>query len=102
MDQDSKRFKGVDEKWKASSQSRQQHHLALDTREEGERVIGTTLDADMMQSWKLPVSRQQKNVTGQNGREMGESCGAHLHAGDASILAKRCNDPEFGEGLSAG
>ena len=39
-------------------------------------------------------------VTGKNGRENGESCGAHLHAGDASTLAERCNDPELSEGLS--
>ena len=31
-------------------------------------------------------------------RENGESCGVHLHAGGASTLAKRRNDPE---GLSA-
>ena len=40
-------------------------------------------------------------VTGRNGREIGESCGAHLHADDASTLAERSNDPELSEGLSA-
>ena len=44
--------------WKTSSQSRQQHHPALNTREEGERVIGMTPDADTMQSGKMPDSFQ--------------------------------------------
>ena len=77
--------------WKASSHSRQQQHLALDTSAEGERVVGTSPEAVMLQTSKLPDSYQHSDIY----------FGAHLHAGDASTVDKRGIDPELREGFSA-